>query len=70
MFFIVISWLGRELRGFIFTGEEILGISSPGFAEQEQGEGRLVPAGALVREKLSLGGLQDFLRMWWGVVRA
>lgn len=70
MFFIIISWLERELRSLIFTGGEILGISSPGFAEQEQGEGRLLPAGALVRGKLSLGVCSAFLRMWWGVGRA
>lgn len=60
MFFIVISWLQRELRGLLFTSGGILGVSCPGFAEQEQGEGRLLPAGALLRGKLSLGGLQCF----------
>lgn len=67
VFFTVISWLERELRGLIFTGGEIFGVSCPGFAEQEQGEGRLVPAGALVRGKLPWEVCSAFLRMGWGV---
>lgn len=70
MFFIVISWLERELGGLLFTGGGILGVACPGFAEQEQGEGRLVPAGALLRGKLSLGGLQCFLQCEVGCWRS
>lgn len=64
LFLNVISWLvwslTRDLPGFTCTAGEILGITSPGFAEQDWGEGSLSPAGALVRGKLSLGALQCF----------